>query len=119
MIPYLRLKIERLKEEAETIASKQKPTLRTVKPLDTQITDLMATLAPYQRDRRWSMAELVARLEGRYRDNPHPQMIGEALRRLGWSTVRDWTNSGGGRRYWIPSPSLLRTQQTKLKAFHL
>lgn len=112
MTPYLRSQIERLKEEAETMAFKQNPTLRTVKPLDTQIIELMATLAPSQRDRRWSMAELVTRLEGRYRDNPHPQMIGEALRRLGWSTVRDWTNAGGGRRYWTSSANLSHKKQT-------
>lgn len=46
------------------------------------------------------MTEFVLRLEGRYRDKPHPQMIGEALRKLGWSTGRDYSNSGSGRRYW-------------------
>lgn len=110
---YLRTHIDQLKQEAEESSrrrqgelerSKQqlKPnSLQPAKPLDVQITELMATLPPTQRDRKWSMAELVSRLDGRYRDRPHPQMVGEALRRLGWSTGRNWTKAGGGRRYWV------------------
>ncbi len=112
MHAYLRNYVQQLRDEAEESArqhqerldkekSQQKPnTLRPVKPLDVQITELMNSLPAVQRDRKWSMAELVARLEGRYRDRPHPQMIAAALRALGWRTVRDWSNSGGGRRYW-------------------
>ena len=110
---YIRSHVENLKQEAEESSrrrqeeielSKQQPkpnTLRPVKALDVQITELMASLPPAQRDRKWSMAELVSRLDGRYRDRPHPQMIGAALRRLGWSSMRDWSQSGGGRRYWF------------------
>ena len=114
MHAYIRKHVQQLREEAEEIdrqhqerlaveKNKQKPnTLRPVKPIDVQITEFMASLPPAQRDRPWSMAELVARLAGRYRDRPHPQMIGAALRTLGWSTVRDYSTAGGGRRYWIP-----------------
>jgi hypothetical protein len=109
MHAHIRTHIERLQREAkedqrirQDVRSLAKSnTLRPVKPLDVQITELMASLPPVQRDRKWSMTELVARLEGRYRDRPHPQMIGAALRTLGWSTVRDYSNSGGGRRYWL------------------
>lgn len=110
---YLRTYVQQLKDEAEKASlqrqeeldrSKHQPkpnSLRPVKPLDVQITELMASLPQAQRDRKWSMAELVSRLEGRYRDKPHPQMIGETLKRLGWSTGRDYSNAGGGRRYWF------------------
>lgn len=110
---YLRTYVERLRDEAEEANKKRaeelerskaqpKPnSLRPVKPLDVQITELMASLPPVQRNRKWSMAEFVSRLEGRYRDKPHPQMIGMALRRLGWTCMRDYSNSGGGRRYWV------------------
>jgi hypothetical protein len=113
MHAYIRSHFDKLRDEAEESARKhqekqdqkkasQKPnTLRPVKPLDVQITELMASLPAAQRDRLWSMEELVARLAGRYRDRPHPQMIGTALRTLGWSTVRDYSSAGGGRRYWI------------------
>lgn len=105
MRSYIRDNFNRLKAEVEQEVIKApdppKPnSLRPVKPLDVQITEFMATLPPAQRDRKWSMAEFVSRLEGRYRDKPHPQMIGESLRRLGWSTMRDYSNAGGGRRFW-------------------
>lgn len=105
MRSYIRANFNRLKAEVEQEVIKSpappKPNaLRPVKPLDVQITELMASLPPVQRDRKWSMAELVSRLEGRYRDKPHPQLIGEALRKLGWSSKRDWRAIGGGRRYW-------------------
>jgi hypothetical protein len=53
-----------------------------------------------QRDRPWSMDELVARLQGRYSARPHPMNVGQALRALGWTQRRDWTRDGGGRRMW-------------------
>jgi len=28
--------------------------------------------------------------------------VGQALRALGWTQMRDWTREGGGKRYWIP-----------------
>lgn len=103
---FIRTNFQYLKEvtdsEAQNYSAIPKPnTLRPVKPLEVQITELMASLPPAQRDRKWSMVELVARLEGRYRDNPHPQMIGEALRRLGWSAVRSYRKADWGRRYWV------------------
>jgi len=116
---YIRSHVENLKQEAEEASrtrqeelerSKSGPkpnSLRPVKPLDVQITELMATLPPTQRDRKWSMAELVSRLDGRYRDRPHPQMIGAALRRLGWNSMRDYSNAGGGRRYWTISREMV------------
>jgi hypothetical protein len=69
-------------------------------PLVDQITALMASLAPAQRDRPWSMDELVARLQGRYSARPHAMHVGQALRAMGWVTRRDWTRDGGGRRVW-------------------
>ena len=55
---------------------------------------------PVQRDRGWSMEELVARLSGRYTARPHPMHVGQVLRALGWAQKRDWTRDGGGRRVW-------------------
>ena len=104
---YLRSHVDKLRSEAEVANSQEhlkvKPcpnSLRQVPSLDIQITELIASLPPLQWNRKWSMSEFVARLEGRYRDRPHPQMIAAALRRLGWRSKRDWTNNGGGRRYW-------------------
>ncbi len=70
------------------------------KPLTEQVEELMRSLSPAQRDRPWSMDELVVRLRGRYSARPHPMNVGQALRALGWVQRRDWTRDGGGRRSW-------------------
>ena len=44
--------------------------------------------------------ELVARLHGRYNARPCAGEVGVALRRLGWTRIRDWSKDGGGRRIW-------------------
>ena len=74
--------------------------LRTTTPLTTQITELMNSLPPSQRERSWLISDLQGRLQGRYKDRPSLGDLGLALRALGWDRVRDWTNSGGGRRLW-------------------
>lgn len=73
----------------------------SAKPLTDQITEFMRSLPPSQREREWPISDLVCRLHGRYRSRPHPADVGQALRALGWSRRRDWTNAGGGRRVWI------------------
>ena len=70
-------------------------------PLVEQIEVLMRSLPPAQRNRPWSMDDLVARLKGRYNARPCAGEIGVALRRLGWTRSRDWSRDGGGRRVWF------------------
>jgi hypothetical protein len=69
-------------------------------PLTNQIEALMRSLSPAQRNRPWSMDELVPRLQGRYSAHPHAMNVGQALRALGWLSKRDWTRDGAGRRVW-------------------
>lgn len=88
-------------EEEQRQRKASQSALPTYKPLDQQIEELMRSLPPAQRDRAWSMDELVLRLQGRYRAHPHAKDVGAALRRLGWQRVRDWTSTGGGRRLWL------------------
>ena len=102
--------ISELKAETKRLREVEVKTLHkypryTTKPLTDQIEDLMASLPPALRERDWAMADLVGRLQGRYRDRPHPANVGQALRALGWAQQRDWSVSGGGRRVWVP-PSL-------------
>ena len=73
-----------------------------VKPLDQQITEMMRSLPPALRDRPWALQDIVNRLEGRYRQRPHAQGVGQALRRLGWSRIRPEDAAGQGRRLWLP-----------------
>jgi len=69
-------------------------------PLTEQIEALMRSLPPAQRDRAWSMEELVLRLQGRYNERPSAGDVGIALRRLGWTRIRDWSEDACGRRVW-------------------
>jgi hypothetical protein len=94
--------IQQLKTEAEAIKVLQLQ--RRAKPLNEQIVELMRTLPPQLRDRPWSIAELVNRLQGKYRDRPHTQHIGIALRQLGWRRERRWGQGFDGARVWIPPP---------------
>jgi hypothetical protein len=74
-------RIQQLEAEARTISLRQQE--RRARPLTEQIEELMRTLPPQLRDRPWSMADLVARVQGKYRDRPHAQQVGAACRRLG------------------------------------
>ena len=87
---------------ADAAASRKhlRSALGNLTPLTDQIEDLMASLPPAQRERDWAIADLVGRLQGRYRDRPHPANVGQALRALGWVQQRDWSAAGGGRRVW-------------------
>ena len=71
-------------EQAKLSKSGGDPRVVCDKPLTQQIEELMASLPPSERQRRWTMTEFVARLSGRYAARPHPMRVGEALRSLGW-----------------------------------
>ena len=101
-IATLRRQAEDLRtREADNKPSQNDPRVLCVKSVAQQIEELMRSLPPAQRDRAWSMDELVARLHGRYKVRPCAGEIGTALRRQGWTRVRDWGREGGGRRVWI------------------
>lgn len=93
-------RIQQLKAEAETIKLRQQE--RRAKPLTEQIEEFMRTLPPQLRDRPWSMVELVNRLQGKYRDRPHPQHVGIALRQLQWKRLRLYGKGYEGARLWVP-----------------
>ncbi len=60
-------------------------------------------LSPVQLLRKYSIEEVMALacLRGRYRDRASVRYTGEALRRCGFITKRDWTVAGRNKRYWI------------------
>lgn len=82
------------------VAKNKKPTEHIT--LIEQIKILMKTTPPHLLNRPWSMAELIARLEGKYREKPHPQNVGQALRLTGWQSRRYWGNGWNGVRVWLP-----------------
>lgn len=118
MEPFLRIWSEQVKSKSEENRrlrdleresqavkqiNKQRDLARRTKPLTEQIAALMTSLPPSLRDRPWSMAELVNRLDGKYRDRPHAQHVGIALAQLGWRRVRLYGRGFDGARLWIKS----------------
>lgn len=105
-IDHLRAERERVRAESkEAIRAAERKRLRDSRiqcdtPLTEQIGALMRSLPPTPRNRPWTMEELVARLHGRYNARPCAGSVGVALRRLGWTRLRDWSQDGGGRRVW-------------------
>jgi hypothetical protein len=97
-------RLSNLEREAQAVnrLNKQRELARRTKPLAEQIEELMRSLPPSLRDRPWSMAELVSRLQGKYRDRPHPQHVGIALAHLGWHRERRWGKGYDGARIWLP-----------------
>jgi hypothetical protein len=109
----MKLYIEQLRAERERARLETKDAIRAAErkrlrdtriKCDTSLTDqieaLMRSLPPAQRNRLWAMEELVARLHGRYNARPCAGSVGVALRCLGWTRLRDWSQDGGGRRVW-------------------
>lgn len=69
----------------------------------TRIMNWSQHLSPAQLSRKYSIQEVMtlACLKGRYRDQASVRYTGEALRRCGFVTKRDWTEAGRNKRYWI------------------
>ena len=104
---YLRDTVERLTTEAAAAPlSQSKRTAASALIADiyvAQITQWIQRLPPAQLTRSYSMDEVMvlADLKGRYRDYASVRYTGEALRRCGFVTKRDWTTAGRNKRYWV------------------
>lgn len=94
---------QQLEREAQAMSKLKAPrnSLGNLKPLTEQITELMLSLPPAQRNRAWSIVDLQGRLQGRYKDRPSLGNVGDALRVLGWVQLREWTIDAGNRRMWV------------------
>ena len=105
MSAYLKDYIDNLRQTAVAQNTPKEPSpkqVRVYKPLTEQITELMQSLPYALKNKPWSMQELVSRLDGKYRDRPHAQLVGIALKELGWSRKRLWNTDYQGVRLWIP-----------------
>lgn len=98
--------LEKVEEERKQAKQQETASLQTmhppVKPLELQLVEYFRTLSQTQTSRPWSLSELIVQLEGKYSDRPHPQQVGEILRKLGWQRRRVYGTQGRGRRYWFP-----------------
>jgi hypothetical protein len=90
------------RKKLEDEAIEKSKQCKSVKPLIEQVTELMRSLPSGLINRPWSMADLLPRLQGRYREKPHAQQVGEALRKLGWTRKRMWGKGYEGVRIWFP-----------------
>lgn len=70
-------------------------------PLIAQLERLVRSIPKGELRRPWHMDEFVMKLDGKYREHPHPRWIGQALRAQGWVQKRLWSAEWGGRRVWI------------------
>lgn len=93
--------LTRLQEHARR-QPETKPTPPPVTPLVTQVSNLLATLPPAQRE-RISLPMLLPHLVGKFRKHPHLLHVAKALRQLGYRPIRSWKKSDVGHRYWVPA----------------
>lgn len=72
-------------------------------PLEVQIKRWWVNLPPVMQERPFQIIEIAAQCRGCYRDKPALRSVAAALRVLGWSELRDWSNAGRNRRFWLPN----------------
>ncbi len=93
--------VEQQNQERE-LAKKQEATLPPpVKSLEQQLVEYLRTLPVSQAKQPIHMPDLVLHLQGKYRQNPHPQLVAEELRKLGYERRRLY-GVHEGKRYWFP-----------------
>lgn len=83
--------------------SEPHPSATTYTPLLTQLERLFATMPANQRLRDYTVAELVPRLQGEFRAHPSAAGVAAALKQLGFTQRRDYSQAGGGARVWSRS----------------
>ncbi len=71
-------------------------------PLKQQVQEYLLSQPPIMRDKPIFLMSLRAQLRGRYNERPSAGDLGIALTSLGFIRKRDFSNSGNGRRIWLP-----------------
>lgn len=105
--PFIRDAVNRLSQEASlTVTSHSTAHAAHGSISDIyvmQIKNWAERLTPAQLARKYSIEEIMALagLKGRYREHASAQYSGEALRRCGFVTKRDWTSAGRNKRFWV------------------
>ena len=96
------------KERAEAQAVRERLT-----PLETRVSKLLATIPDAVQREGLSLASLQASLRGRSRGNCHPGELGTALRKLGFTRRRRWSDAAGFRALWYPAPQPAQASQVR------
>jgi hypothetical protein len=90
-------------EEARAKRPPADPRIVCEVPLKQQVQEYLLSLPPVMRDKPISLMALRAQLRAKYvNGNPSAGNLGIALSALGYTRVRDFSNSGNGRRFWLP-----------------
>ena len=96
--------VEQEKQERELAGQKVAASLQTmhspVKPLGLQLVEHFRS-SPFRAKEPLLISDLVYHLRGRIRDHPHPQLVADELRKLGWQRRRLW-GAHEGKRFWFP-----------------
>lgn len=72
-------------------------------PLETRLARLLVTIPRDVQKEGISLPVIQKMLRGRWRGNPPPGHVGQALRDLGWRRVRRWRgNDIGFKALWFP-----------------
>jgi hypothetical protein len=90
------------REQLREYAKQQPESSSGYTPLTDQIQTLTTPLPDIQRNRPWSVSELLPQLQGRYQNAPASREVAQALTELGWQQKRCWKKSGLNRRFWYP-----------------
>ncbi len=99
-------KVNYLREKAKAKRQFVDPRLtENWKPLTDQITQIWSNLPSDLRTRPVLISEIIPQLSGRYNARPSAGDVGQALRSLKFTRIRDWRS---GRRRWLPDPDTFR-----------
>lgn len=96
---------QRQAEESRLRELEARAKLAQYEPLEDQIRRWWANLPECQKNRRFQLVEIAANFRGKHKPKAALREVAAALRALGWREVRDWTNAGRNRRYWVQGKS--------------
>lgn len=89
-------------EEARAKRPPADPRIVSEVPLKQQVQEYLLSQPPIMRDKPISLMSLREHLAGRYNSRPSAGNLGISLTALGYTRKRDYSNSGNGRRFWVP-----------------
>jgi len=89
-------------EEARAKRPPADPRICCQVPLKQQVQEYLLSQPPIMRNKPISLMALRAQLRAKYSNGkPSAGDLGIALTALGFSRKRDFSNEGGGRRFWL------------------
>jgi hypothetical protein len=103
ILESMRDAVNRLAIEAKQSCSVPKQSTSIAEDYEYRINRWIQGMTPMQLSRRYTIFEVMdlAKLPGRYRTRGSQRYTGEALRRCGFVTKRDWTTAGRNKRFWV------------------